>query len=179
MTSALRWGGGSAPRPGRFTPGKDPVPIVQGAGWAPGPVWKGAENLAPPPTGIRFPDRPACSESLYRLSYPGSYLVLKMVAKKKNNFSLFQIHKPNLTGSNGNFRMNCKPFIFHRYSCVQVHGSRAIFSIHVWEIQMTLQQSFNHPSTVTTEWHLLFYVHRPFIHPHILAGLTLCGLTFI
>ena len=30
-----------------FTPGKDPVPIVQEAGWAPGPVWTGAENLAP------------------------------------------------------------------------------------------------------------------------------------
>ena len=36
------------PRP-LFTPGKDPVPIVQEAGWAPGPVWTGAENLAPPP----------------------------------------------------------------------------------------------------------------------------------
>ena len=33
------------------TPGKDPVPIVQGAGWAPGPVWTGAENIVP--TGIR------------------------------------------------------------------------------------------------------------------------------
>jgi hypothetical protein len=31
-----------------LTPGKDPVPIVQEAGWAPGPVWTGAENLAPP-----------------------------------------------------------------------------------------------------------------------------------
>jgi hypothetical protein len=30
------------------TPGKDPVPIVQEAGWAPGPVRTGAENLAPP-----------------------------------------------------------------------------------------------------------------------------------
>ena len=29
-------------------PGKDPVPIVQEAGWAPGPVRIGAENLAPP-----------------------------------------------------------------------------------------------------------------------------------
>jgi len=29
-----------------FTPGKDLVPIVQEAGWAPGP--KGAESLAPP-----------------------------------------------------------------------------------------------------------------------------------
>ena len=49
-------------------PGKDPVPIVQEAGWAPGPVWTGAENLAP--TGIRYPDRPSRSQSLYRLPYP-------------------------------------------------------------------------------------------------------------
>jgi hypothetical protein len=52
------------PRP-LFTTGKDPVPIVQEAGWAPGPVWTGAENLAS--TGIRYPDRPARSQSLYRL----------------------------------------------------------------------------------------------------------------
>ena len=36
------------PRPGPFTPRKDPVPNVQEAGWAPGPGWTGAENLAPP-----------------------------------------------------------------------------------------------------------------------------------
>jgi hypothetical protein len=59
----------SAPRPSRFTPGKDSVPIVQEAGWAPGPVWTCAKNLAP--TGIRSPDRPSRSQSLYRLSYPG------------------------------------------------------------------------------------------------------------
>jgi hypothetical protein len=29
------------------TPGKDPVPIVQEAGWAPEPVWTCAKNLAP------------------------------------------------------------------------------------------------------------------------------------
>ena len=50
-------GGGSAPRPGRLTPGKDPVSIVQEAEWVPGPVWTGAENLAS--TGIGSPDRPA------------------------------------------------------------------------------------------------------------------------
>jgi hypothetical protein len=38
------------------TPGKDTVSIVQEAGWAPGPAWTGAENLAP--TGIQSPDRP-------------------------------------------------------------------------------------------------------------------------
>ena len=63
LTSALGGGGWSAPRPGRFTPRKDLVPTVQEAGWAPRPVWTGAENLAP--TGIRSPDRLACSESLY------------------------------------------------------------------------------------------------------------------
>ena len=60
---------GSASRPGRsLPPGKDPVPIIHDARWAPGPVWTGAENLAP--TGIRSPDRPASSQSLYRLLYP-------------------------------------------------------------------------------------------------------------
>ena len=33
---------------GRFAPGKDPVPIIQEAGWAPGLVWKGVE-ISPPP----------------------------------------------------------------------------------------------------------------------------------
>ena len=42
------------------------------AGWAPGPVRTGAENLAP--TEIRSPDRLARSALLYRLSYPGTQL---------------------------------------------------------------------------------------------------------
>ena len=68
-TSALDGDGWSTPRPGRFTPRKYTVPILQEAGWAPGPFWTGAENLAS--TGIRSPDRPARSESLFRLSYRG------------------------------------------------------------------------------------------------------------
>jgi len=47
-----------------LTPGKDPIPIVQEAGWASGPVWTGVENLAPPgfdprtvqPVGSRYTD---------------------------------------------------------------------------------------------------------------------------
>ena len=61
------WGVSVTPRP-LFTRGKYPVPIVHEAGWAPGPVWTCAENLAP--TGIRSPDRPCRSQSLYRLRYP-------------------------------------------------------------------------------------------------------------
>ena len=59
---------GQRQAPDALPPGKDPVPIVQEAGWAPG-----TENLAP--TGIRSPDRPARSESLYRLRYPGRHIV--------------------------------------------------------------------------------------------------------
>jgi hypothetical protein len=40
------WGVSVTSRP-LFTHGKDPVPIVQEAGWAPGPVWTGAKNLSP------------------------------------------------------------------------------------------------------------------------------------
>ena len=64
--------GGQRHAPAAIPPGKDPVPIVQEAGWAPWPVWTGAENLAA--TGIRSPDRPARSGSLYRLRYPSPSL---------------------------------------------------------------------------------------------------------
>ena len=46
-----------------FTHGKDPVPILQEAGWAPGPVGKFR------PHRDSIPGRPASSPSLYRLSY--------------------------------------------------------------------------------------------------------------
>ena len=40
MTAALEVGEWSAARPGRtLPPGKDPVPILKEAGWAPGSVW--------------------------------------------------------------------------------------------------------------------------------------------
>ena len=37
------WVVSSTPRP-HFTPGKHPVPILQEAGWAPGPVWTGGKS---------------------------------------------------------------------------------------------------------------------------------------
>jgi len=66
------WGVSVTSRP-PFTPRKDLVPIIQEAGWAPEPVWTGAENLAL--TGIQSPDGPARSQSLYRLSYPAHSMV--------------------------------------------------------------------------------------------------------
>jgi hypothetical protein len=62
--------GGQRHAPAALPPGKTLYPLYRRLGWPPGPVWTGAEKLAPP-TGIRSPDRPPRSESLYRLSYPG------------------------------------------------------------------------------------------------------------
>jgi hypothetical protein len=42
----MGWVVNATPRP-LYPQERDPVSIVQEAGWAPGPVWTGAENLAP------------------------------------------------------------------------------------------------------------------------------------
>ena len=48
MTTALEGGEGSASHLSlSLPPGKDLVPILQEAGWAPGSVWTGVGNLAP------------------------------------------------------------------------------------------------------------------------------------
>jgi hypothetical protein len=61
------WVVNAKPRP-LYLQENDQVPIVQGDGWDPGPVWTGAESLTatgnPPPYHLAF------SESLYLLSYP-------------------------------------------------------------------------------------------------------------
>jgi hypothetical protein len=85
VTSALEGGGWSAPHPGRFNPGKDPVSTVQEAGWAPGPILMCAKNLSP--TGIRSPDHPDRSQSLYRLSYRAHHI--KMV---RSNYNVSPYH---------------------------------------------------------------------------------------
>jgi hypothetical protein len=56
-----------------FTPRKDPASSVQEAGWAPGPVWTGAENLAS--TGIRSPDRPARKPVAIPSELPGPHVL--------------------------------------------------------------------------------------------------------
>ena len=69
-------GGGQPHAPAVSTPGKDPVPIVQEAGWAPGPVWSGGN---PRPHRDSIPDRPALSRSLYRLSYRAHFFFVLLV----------------------------------------------------------------------------------------------------
>ena len=60
------WGVSVTPRP-YFTPGKTRYPLYRRLG---GPQGRSGEvGKSCPPTGIRSPDRPARSQSLYRLSY--------------------------------------------------------------------------------------------------------------
>jgi hypothetical protein len=60
------WVVSSTPRP-HSTPRKEPVPIVQEAGWAPGTVWTGGKSRSHRDS-ISY--RPTRSQSLYQLSYP-------------------------------------------------------------------------------------------------------------
>jgi hypothetical protein len=64
--------------PAALPPGKTRYPIGQ--------VWTGAENFAP--TEIRSSDRPARSESLYRLSYPGHDVKERFIY---HNISVFNL----------------------------------------------------------------------------------------
>ena len=66
------WVISSTPRP-YFIPWKDPVPILQEAGWAPGPVCTGGKSH---PHRDSIPGRPARSQSLYRLSYPAHNVIV-------------------------------------------------------------------------------------------------------
>ena len=73
MTTALEGGEGSASRPGRSLPlGKTLYPLYRRLG---GPQGRyGEVRKISPPTGIRSPDRPARSQSIYQLRLPGPHV---------------------------------------------------------------------------------------------------------
>ena len=71
MTAALEGDEWSAARPRpRFTHGKDPVPILQEAGWAPGLVWTEGESR---PHWDSIPDCPAHSSVAIPTELPGQH----------------------------------------------------------------------------------------------------------
>ena len=77
-----RRGERSASRPGRsLPPGKTRDPLyrrLDGPQGRSGQVW-----IISPPTGIRSPDRPARSQSLYRLSYPAHDYLLGLTFRHR------------------------------------------------------------------------------------------------
>jgi hypothetical protein len=117
------WGVSVTPRP-LSTPGKDPGPIVQEAGWAPGPVWTDAKNLAP--TGTRSPDRSARSQSLYRLSYP-AHSIMEYPGRNSVRLS---------SGSPG----NCcdSAFIYARNLSCQILSSSIFFTRRALDVKQSV-----------------------------------------
>ena len=75
------WRVWSTAQPRRFTPDKDTrYPFykrLDGPLW---PVWTGEKILTH--TGIRSPDQTLRSESLYRLSYPASWMQMRYIVNK-------------------------------------------------------------------------------------------------
>ena len=63
-----RWVEGQPHAPAASTPGKELVPIVEGAGWAPGPIWTGGKSR---PHRDKIPDRPARSSVAIPTELPG------------------------------------------------------------------------------------------------------------
>ena len=76
---------------------RGPLPIVRGAGWGPRAGLDGC-GKSRPPTGIRSPDLPARSESLYQLSYPGPellsnwhFFIFQLLPGRKNHTEYFYV----------------------------------------------------------------------------------------
>jgi len=67
-------GGWSTPRPGRLNPGTTRYPLDRRLGGPQGQ--SGRVRKISPSTGVRYPDRPARTESLYRLRHDGPHYVV-------------------------------------------------------------------------------------------------------
>ena len=80
MTAALEGGEWSAAPPGRtLAPGKDQVPIVQEAGWAPGTVWTGGKSR---PRRDSIPDRPARSSVAIPTELPDPQIAINVLKER-------------------------------------------------------------------------------------------------
>jgi hypothetical protein len=133
-----RWGVSITPRP-LFTTGKDPVPTVQEAGWALGPAWTGAENLAR--TGIQSADHPARSQSLYWLRYPAlwtskeSWLIPGKVKRFVSSLSYFAVTLSHFRSTAGNTSVPrlVPPELFKCAVCVLTRPCEGWFGVQFIE----------------------------------------------
>ena len=115
LTAALEggWVVSSKPRP-HVTPGKETVPILQEAGWAPGPVWTGGKSR---PHRDSILDRPARSQSLCRPSYRADIYTYKYCPLlTKNVLTLRGLPGEDIVIQSTDILRN--PKAFQRGSCI-------------------------------------------------------------
>ena len=152
------------PTPRPFYPReRDPVPLVEQAGWAPVPGWTGAGNLVF--TGIRSLDCPARRESIHLIAPAGT---IYCHVAELTMLKITWLHHTSV------WTILCANSLIT--SVVQVHSSSATkrtLSSHAKDIQ-TNRNMFTHVSTtvaihdpeITFEGRLqksLFYPSVPFL----------------
>jgi len=136
-----------------FYPLNYPVPIVQEAGWAPGSVWTGAENLAV--NGIWFSDRPARSLSLYWQLYLNSiWEFISYHTVDTCNFHCTEIiaicysGSYRVTGCLENVSANDKVGGTYRFDCV-LKGLTGQLRYRMPEINMQTYRTLNYLLLIT------------------------------
>jgi hypothetical protein len=124
--------------------------------WAPGPVWTCGKNLAP--TGIRSPERPGHSQSLYRLSYPAhSHFKVRWQNCEKlllvRQICLFNLSSCSLVHPHETTRF---PHVFEYFSKIYREISNVI---KIWQELRVLKWKpihiFGHISCSFLEWEML------------------------
>ena len=131
------WVVSSTPRP-HFTLWKDPVPILQEAGWAPRPVWTGGKSRPP---GIRSRTVRSVAQSLYRLSYLAHTSSVHFVNSEPVPFG----------------------FIWTGLSAEQQRILRVCFpeKTDVYLSHLTRNGSWTHPASFPRYWRLFRWTKQP------------------
>ena len=143
-----RWGWvvSNTPRP-LFTPRKEPVPIVQEAGWAPGPVWTGGKSL---PQRDSIPDRPARSSVTIPTKLPDPHyyiyiyvcvclcVLVHIISNEQQKCT--DAHKNK---SSGHFETR---YLMFRRSVVSLSGGGSWFNLTAVHVRFKVQK--------VTMWHV-------------------------
>ena len=90
LEHSTRRGWGVSVTPRSLPPVKTRYPLYRRLGGPQG--WSGQVRKISPPTGTRSPDRPARSQSLYRLSYPAH--IHKVVKPKSDLYNPLKCDRP-------------------------------------------------------------------------------------
>ena len=112
--------------PAALYPGKDMVPIVQEAGWASGPVWKGAENLTPPGFDPRTAQPVVCRCTDYITWPTGSKMCIECKCSEVGRME--ENSNPEALNVKDYLRVGLNAVWFCFFRDVQIFGICAFFS---------------------------------------------------